>query len=54
MSESSREDSEQFPSTLSPVSTTMTTMANFQIPHPDILELNDGSTGSNWGNWVAA
>ena len=30
------------------------TMANFQIPPPDILELNDGSTASNWRTWVSA
>lgn len=30
------------------------TMANFQIPPPDILELTDGSTASNWRTWVAA
>ena len=30
------------------------TMANFQIPPPDILELTDGSTASNWWTWVAA
>ena len=30
------------------------TMANFQLPPPDILELNDGSTASNWRVWVAA
>ena len=29
-------------------------MANFQIPPPDILELTDGSTASNWRTWVAA
>ena len=29
-------------------------MANFQIPPPDILELNDGSLASNWHTWVAA
>ena len=29
-------------------------MANFQIPPPDILELNDGSVASNWRTWVAA
>ena len=29
-------------------------MANFQIPPPDILELNDGSTASNWRIWVSA
>ena len=29
-------------------------MANFQIPAPDILELTDGSTASNWRTWVAA
>ena len=27
-------------------------MANFQIPPPEILELNDGSLGSNWRTWV--
>ena len=52
MSESSGEDSEQLPST-SPASN-LTTMANFQIPPPDILELNDGSTASNWRTWVSA
>ena len=52
MSESSGEDSEQLPST-SPASS-LTTMANFQIPPPDILELNDGSTASNWRTWVSA
>jgi len=51
MSERS-EDSEQLPST-SPISS-LTTMANFQIPPPDILELNDGSTASNWRTWVSA
>ena len=29
-------------------------MANFQIPPPDVLELNDGSTASNWRIWVSA
>ena len=29
-------------------------MANFQIPPPYILELNDGSLASNWRTWVAA
>ena len=29
-------------------------MANFQIPPPDILELNDASLASNWCTWVAA
>ena len=29
-------------------------MANFQIPLPDILELNNGSTASNWRTWVTA
>ena len=29
-------------------------MANFQITPPDILELNDGSTASNWRTWVSA
>ena len=29
-------------------------MANFQIPPPEILELNDGSLASNWRTWVAA
>ena len=29
-------------------------MTNFQIPPPDILELNDGSLASNWRTWVAA
>ena len=29
-------------------------MPNFQIPPPDILELNDGSLASNWRTWVAA
>ena len=52
MSESSGEDSEQLPST-SPASS-LTTMANFQIPPPDILQLNDGSTASNWRTWVSA
>ena len=52
MSESSGEDSEQLPST-SPASS-LTTMANFQIPPLDILELNDGSTASNWRTWVSA
>ena len=52
MSESSGEDSEQLPST-SPASS-LTTMANFQIPPPDILELNDGSTACNWRTWVSA
>ena len=28
-------------------------MANFQIPPPEILELNDGSIASNWRTWVA-
>ena len=45
MSESSSEDGEQLPST---------TMANFQIPPPDVLELNEGSTASNWRTWVSA
>ena len=52
MSESSGEDSEQLPSTR-PASS-LTTMANFQTPPPDILELNDGSTASNWRTWVSA
>ena len=51
MSESGGEVSEQRPSTSTPSSTTM---ANFQIPPPDILELNDGSTASNWRIWVSA
>ena len=29
-------------------------MANFQIPPPGILELNDGALASNWRTWVAA
>ena len=29
-------------------------MANFQIPPPDILDLNDGSLASNCCKWVAA
>jgi len=29
-------------------------MANFEIPPPDILELNDGSTAANWRTWVSA
>ena len=33
---------------------TSVNMANFQIPPPDILELNDGSLASNWRTWVAA
>ena len=45
-------DSEQLPST-SPASS-LTTMANFQILPPDILEINDGSTASNWRTWVSA
>jgi len=53
MSESSREDSEQLPSSPSPVSS-LSTMANFQIPPPDILEQNDGSTASKWRTWVSA
>jgi len=52
MSERCGEDSEQLPST-SPISS-LTTMANFQIPPPDILKLNDGSTASNWRTWVSA
>ena len=52
MSESSGADSEQLPST-SPASS-LAAMANFQIPPPDILELNDGSTASNWRTWVSA
>lgn len=47
MTETSVEHSE------SPASS-LTTMANFQIPPPDILELNDGSTASNWRTWVSA
>ena len=53
MSESSGEDSEQLPSSSSPVSS-LSTMVNFQIPPPDILELNDGSTSSNWRTCVSA
>jgi len=53
MSESSGEDSEQLPSSSSLVSS-LSTMANFQIPPPDILELNDGLTTSNWQTWVSA
>ena len=49
MSESS---GEQLSST-SPASS-LTTMANFQILPPDILEPNDGSTASNWRTWVSA
>ena len=45
MSESSGEDSEQLPST---------TIENFQIPPPDLIELNDGSPASNWRTWVSA
>ena len=52
MNESSGEDSEQLPS-ISPASS-LTTMANFQIPPPNILELNDGSAASNWQTWVSA
>ena len=52
MNESSGEDSEQLPST-SPASS-LTTMANFQIPPPDTLKLNDSSTASNWRTWVSA
>ena len=52
MSESSGEDSEQLPST-SPISS-LTRIADFRIPPPDILELNDGSTASNWRTWVSA
>ena len=29
-------------------------MANFQIPPPEILQLNDGSLAFNWRTWVAA
>ena len=49
LSESSGEDSEQLPST-SPASS-LTTMANFQIPPPDILELQRpiGKLGSLLG-----
>ena len=50
MSESSVDDSEQLPST-SPASS-LRAMGNFQIPPPDILELNDGSTASNWRTWA--
>ena len=52
MSESSGEDSDPLPSTS--LVSSLTTMANFQIPPPDILELNDGSTASNWRTWVSA
>ena len=57
MLEISGEDSVQRPSTTTSISTTAsssTTMANFQIPPPDILELNDGSTTANWRTWVSA
>ena len=52
MSESSGEDSDPPPSTS--LASSLTTMANFQIPPPDILELHDGSTASNWRTWVSA
>ena len=52
MSESSGEDSDPLPSTS--LVSSLTTMANFQIPPPDILELSDGSTASNWRTWVSA
>ena len=51
-SENSGEDSEQLPSIS--LASSLTTLANFQIPPPDILELNDGSTASNWQTWVSA
>ena len=57
MLEISGEDSVQRLSTTTSSSTTAsssTTMANFQIPPPDILELNDGSTAANWRTWVSA
>jgi hypothetical protein len=31
-----------------------TRMAYFQIPPPDVLSLNDGSTASNWREWKSA
>ena len=51
MLENSGEDSVQQPST---TTSSSTIMANFQIPLPDILELNDGSTAANWRTWVSA
>ena len=51
MFENSGEDSVQQPST---TTSSSTTMANFQIRPPDILELNDGSTATNWRTWVSA
>ena len=45
------EDSVQRPST---TTLSSTTMANFQLLPPDILELNDGSTAVNWRTWVSA
>ena len=51
MLEISGEDSVQRPWT---ATSSWSTMANFQIPPPDILELNDGSTAANWQTWVSA
>ena len=51
MSESGGEVTEQRPSTSTP---SATTMANFQIPPPDIIKLYHGSTASDWRIWVSA
>ena len=51
MLENSGEDSVQQPST---TTSSSTTVANFQIPPPDILELNEGSTAANGRTWVSA
>ena len=32
----------------------LTRMAYFQIPPTDVLNLNDGSTASNWREWKSA
>ena len=46
-------EGQQSSNTASGSSSSSATMANFQIPPPDILEL-EGSTASNWRTWVSA
>ena len=52
MDANSSEGQQSSNSALGPFSSSAT-MANFQIPPPDILEL-EGSTASNWRTWVSA
>jgi len=46
-------EAQQSSNTASGSSSSSATKANFQIPPPDILEL-EGSTASNWCTWLSA